>query len=213
LLLQYKYWIVVPLAFFEGPVTSLIAGFMVRLGYLYLIPILILFVVGDIVPDIVYYFIGRYGNRTKIIKRYMSTSNFLSRNLSVVEKLWSDHGKKTMFFTKIAYGLSTPFLISAGLVKMPFKKFIKYELPISVIQYIVLIGIGYLLGTSFELVSTYVRGIEYITISLTAVMIIIFILVSRYARDWAVKMEVKEEEGVEEEMEKEKESFNSAEKI
>lgn len=186
LLTKYGYFILFPLAAFEGPMVSLVVGFLIYLGYLQFFPSYAILLLGDLIPDTIYYYIGRFGSKRKFMEKYGS-------RLNLMEKLWHEHGKKTMFLSKLAYGLSVPFLITAGLVKMPFKKFISYAFPVTLFQYGVIMTIGYYLGHSYKLAERY---IEYAYIVVAAGLIIFvagYIFVIKYARYQIKKMEQQEQ--------------------
>lgn len=189
LLAKYRYLILFPLAAIEGPMVSLAVGFFISMGYvdfLLAYPILIL---GDIMPDSIYYYVGRLGNKKKLIERFSRYSKFISYNLCVLEELWHCHGRKTMLFGKLAYGLSIPFLISAGLVNMPFPRFLSYTIPVTLLQYGVIMIIGYMLGHSYKMAEQY---IEYAYITVAAVMILLcYVLLTRYARRQIKEIEQK----------------------
>jgi membrane-associated protein len=166
LLEKYRYLILFPLSAVEGPLVSLAVGFLISLGYLdffFAYPIVIL---GDIIPDSIYYYVGRLGNKNKLLERFRRRSKFISGNLHVVENLWQEHGRKTMLLGKLAYGLSVPFLISAGLVDMPFRRFLSYAIPVTLFQYGMIIAIGYTLGHSYRMAGRY---IEYSYLILAAI--------------------------------------------
>ncbi len=185
LLTKYGYFILFPLAVIEGPVVSLLVGFLMYLGYFQFFPALAILVLGDIVPDIFYYYIGRFGNGKKLIEKY-------GTHLNLIEKLWQEHGKKTMFFSKIAYGLSTPLLISAGLVKMPLRRFVSYTIPISITLYTVIIIIGYYLGSSYQLAAKYINYAEIIIAIFFVIFIAAYVFSAKYARRQIEKMEKEE---------------------
>ena len=189
LLIKYKYIALFPVAAFEGPVVSLIVGFLVRLGYLEFIPAFCILILGDIIPDTIYYYIGRLGNKKNVVEKYFSKSSFFYKNFSLVEKLWKNHPKKTMFFSKVTYGLATPFLISAGLVKMPFKKFISYTIPITLFQFGTIMTIGYLLGHSYELATPYIKDATVGLIFVAIFIIAIYSFFVKYARKQISNME------------------------
>ncbi|MEK9185088.1 MAG: hypothetical protein AAB866_02920, partial [Patescibacteria group bacterium] len=172
LLIKYKYVGLFPLAAIEGPMVSLIVGFLVHLGYLEFIPSYIILILGDIIPDSIYFYIGRLGDHKKITEKYGPKLKGIAGSFEILEKLWRDHPRKTMFFGKLAYSLSIPFLISAGLVKMSFKKFITYAIPATLFQYGLLMLVGYYLGKSFELAINYIKygGI------LIAILLSIFVI-------------------------------------
>ena len=185
LLTKYGYFILFPLAVIEGPVVSLLVGFLMYLGYFQFFPALAVLVLGDVVPDVFYYYIGRFGNGKKLIEKY-------GTHLNLIEKLWQEHGKKTMFFSKIAYGLSTPLLISAGLVKMPLRRFVSYTIPISITLYTVIIIIGYYLGSSYQLAAKYINYAEIIIAIFFVIFIAAYVFSAKYARRQIEKMEKEE---------------------
>ncbi|HYV33785.1 MAG TPA: hypothetical protein VE973_02975, partial [Candidatus Limnocylindria bacterium] len=124
LLLKYKYAVIFPLAAFEGPVVSLVVGFLVYSGVLNFWLALIILILGDIIPDTLFYFIGYFGQQSPFIQKHFLKADFFKNHFSLVKKLWQEHPAKTMFFGKLALGMALPFLVSAGIVKLPYKKFI-----------------------------------------------------------------------------------------
>lgn len=171
LLSQYKYFVLFPLAAFEGPIVSFVTGFAVSLGYLNPLIAYGMLLLGDLIPDSVYYFIGRYGEKRSLVARYGGKVGITESRFAVIQHLWRVHPWKTMFFSKIAYGLSTIFLISAGLSKMPLRKFYLYAFPITFFQYGALMLLGYYFGNSYSLISAYFKGFE-IVIAVVAVILL-----------------------------------------
>ena len=182
LLTNYGYFIFFPLAAFEGPIISLVVGFLIYLGYLQFLPSYAILILGDLIPDTIYYYIGRFGSERKFMEKY-------GPRLNILKKLWLEHGKKTMFFSKLAYTLSTSFLISAGLVKMPYKKFISYAFPVTLFQYGVIMAIGYYLGNSYQLAVKYIDSAGIIIAIVFIIFIVIYALFIKYARKQIKKME------------------------
>ena len=186
LLTKYGYFILFPLAAIEGPIVSLVVGFLIYLGYLKFLPAYAILLLGDLIPDTIYYYIGRFGSERKMMEKYGS-------RLNLIEKLWLEHGKKTMFLSKLAYGLSIPFLLSAGLVKMPFKKFISYAFPVTLFQYGVIMAIGYFLGHSYQLAERYVQY-AYVIVAVVLILFIVgYVFIVKYARKQIEKMEQEEQ--------------------
>ena len=182
---KYGYLILFPLVVLEGPIIALVAGFFVYLGYFQPFPAFGVLLLGDLIPDTIYYYIGRFGNKTKIAKKY-------GPRLIPMEKLLRNHGRKTMFFGKLAYGLSAPFLISAGLVKMPFKKFISYAFPITIFQYALIMAIGYYLGSSYNLATKYIESAGIIIAVILVVLTIGYVFFIKCVRLKIKKMEKNE---------------------
>ena len=68
---QYKYLILFPLAIIEGPIVTVIAGFLCSQAILepfYVFPII---VIGDILGDSLYYGLGRWSQLPVIKKIFM----------------------------------------------------------------------------------------------------------------------------------------------
>jgi len=160
LLIAYRYWLLFPLACIEGPLVALVAGVLIALGYFNPLLAYVILLFGDLIPDTIYYFIGRYGGWKSLIKRYGSKIGITDEHTEKVSILWKTHGVRTMWMGKLSYGLSIPFLISAGLVGMPLKRFLQYAIPVTLFQYGVLMALGYYLGNFYALIAESVFGLE-----------------------------------------------------
>lgn len=189
----YKYLALFALAFFEGPLVCLFAGFLVYSGNLSVIPTYITLVLGDFIPDVMYYYIGVLGDKTKFINKYRQKFSFINTKIELLAKLWHEHGRKTMFFSKLAYGLSTPFLISAGLVKMKIKRFVNLCLPITMIQHAIILTIGFYLGHSYFVGEKYLK-LGYLVVGIAVfVVIILYMIFAKYAKKEIEEIEKEEQ--------------------
>ncbi len=158
LLMQYRYFVLFPLACIEGPILGFIAGTLIPLGYFHPLPLLLTLILADIIPDMAYYFAGRWGKERSLIEKIGPKLRITPERFEVVRNLWHTHPFKTMAVTKFAYGLSTPLLITAGLAHLPFNTFWRYSAFLAALQYSVLVGLGYFLGDYFSTIeSTLVR--------------------------------------------------------
>ena len=195
LLLKYRYLVLLPLSIMEGPIVALVAGFLVYANIFDFWIAYAVLLVGDIIPDSLFYCIGHYGRHIPWLEQRLERSKFF-RHLELVENLWERHGRKMMFFGKLAYGLGLPFLASAGAVKVPFRRFISYAVPVTLFQYAVIMFIGYAMGNSFALADSYV----HFTYLLMAVFVVVFgvgyFAVARLARRKLDEMEREDEKGI-----------------
>lgn len=188
LLMTYRYALLFPLACLEGPMVAILAGFFIHLGLLSLAPSYFLLILGDFFSDSFFYFISRLGNKFKTLVNYKPDSK-LHLNLKRIKTLWQTHTAKTMFFSKLAYGFSVPLLISAGLSKLPYKKFASYAILVSIIQYGVFLGVGYYFGRSYELASHYIKSAGIIIAGIGVLFVILYILIRKYAREEIINEE------------------------
>jgi membrane protein DedA with SNARE-associated domain len=189
---EYRYWAIFALAFAEGPVVSIVLGFLVSLGTFELAPTVLALVAGDLIPDTAYYYFGRLGNGSKLFKHYSKKPGFVSNNMEMFRGLWQHHPQKTMFLAKLAYGLSTPFLISAGLVHMKLRRFLRLSLPVTFFQYGILFSVGYIFGDSYNRFIKYIAYGEYILAGLGVILITGYVYSMRYARKSIIKLEKEE---------------------
>ncbi len=181
----YKYLLLFLAAFIEGPVVAFAAGFLTRLGYFAFLPAYLSLIARDILSDTAYYYIGRFGDEKSLIAKYGKYFKISKEHMDSLTHIWKKHTKKTMFFGKLAYGLSIPIVLSAGLAKMSVRKFWSNAIPVTLIQYTILMVAGYYLGASYG----YLAGdFKYIGIIVTASAIVFLLgfyvfnkMISKYA--------------------------------
>ncbi len=200
LILTYRYLILFPLAAFEGPVVAIIIGFLTAAGYFnpFLAYGILLF--GDVLPDGAYYWFGFVGRNRSFIERHGTRFGLTRERFEVIERLWEKHPGKTMWTSKLAYGLSTAFLVSAGLAGMPFRNFFFYALWVTVVQYGILMTVGYFFGNSYALISSTFTGLEAVVAAIV-VAGIVYYAVTFFMRSRLLREEKEEEEA--EELERE----------
>lgn len=180
LIILYKYLIILPLAIIEGPFLAVLLGYLIHYGYINLYVTFVLLLIADIGPDIFYYRLGRYGNKKLLESKYFSNSEKANNNLKVLEHMWHKHTKKTMFFGKLAYGISVPIIVSAGVAKLPLNKFILTSLPIGILQICIMLFVGYHLGTSYDTALQYVKYPSIVIAILFVSIFILYIIFSKY---------------------------------
>ena len=67
-IILYRYVLIFPLAFFEGPMITIIAGFLLSLGYFNFWLLYCIIILSDIAGDITLYAVGRYWGKAFIRK-------------------------------------------------------------------------------------------------------------------------------------------------
>ena len=151
----YRYLALFVLGVVEGPIVALVAGFLVRIGILSLGPTCLVLVFADL-PDSLCYAIGRFGTNTTTLAKYPK----IMKLRGWIDALWHEHPTKAMFVSKLAYGLSLPLLITAGMSRMPYKDFIWRAIVVTAFQYGVLLAVGYGLGNAYDSAGAYVKEVQ-----------------------------------------------------
>ena len=88
LILQYRYWILVPLCFIEGPIVAFVAGALTPLGYFNIYLLCIIFFCRDIIVDVSMYALGRFGGQTRFASWLLSKIGVTEEHLNSVHRLW-----------------------------------------------------------------------------------------------------------------------------
>jgi len=141
--IKFKYQAIFPIAVFEGPIITIISGFLVSRGQLSLFPALFVVFLGDVVSDSVYYFVGRGGRH---VIQYLKFLHISEERLLRLENHFTSRPWRTMIIAKISYGLGTIFMVASGASRMSWKNFIGYILSLDFIRSSILLAIGFYFG-------------------------------------------------------------------
>lgn len=140
----------------EGPIVTVIAAFLASLGYFNIFIVFVLSVSGDVIGDIILYFIGYFGGHGILTK----AEKFLKIKESVVEKLrerFRTSGAKIIFYVKATTGLCYITFILAGTARMRLSKFVKYSVLGGLVWSSFLVIIGYFFGYAAEKINLYIK--------------------------------------------------------
>jgi membrane protein DedA with SNARE-associated domain len=151
--------VIFPIATLEGPIITLVSGFLISLGILSFVPTFLIVFAGDMISDSFYYMLGRKGRgfieRLKFIR-------ISEARLEKMEKHFEEHPGKTLIISKASYGVGSLFLVAAGASKMVYQKFLEYITPMNAVRSAGLLVLGYFLGRGVRNSSTY---LEYYTVA------------------------------------------------
>jgi len=173
---QYGYFIMLPLMIIEGPVVTLLAAMMASLGAFNVWIVLVLSILGDMIGDMAFYGLGyKFGmGFVRSIGKYMGITESL---VGRMEKYFASHGGKTIFAVKSTTGLCWATFTTAGIVKMDFKKFVKYSFYGGIVWSGFLVAMGYFYGYLWRDIRD---EISYIGWIIFAVAIATFLIINLY---------------------------------
>ncbi len=171
LLLTYKYFILIPLSIIEGPIVTVIAGFLVTLKVFNPFVVYVVMVIGDIVGDAGIYYIGYSG------KKYLHFFKITEEKLETAKQYFSNNHKKAIIVSKLAHGIGFTGLIAAGATHVPYKKYFITCTTISAIQSLVMLLLGIFFGHAYVLIGKY---LDYYAAA--ASVIVVFVIVFLYIR-------------------------------
>ena len=149
LIQQYGLTILAPLAVVEGPIVSVLGGYLGGQGLLNLWGLLMVVVAADLVGDSILYTIGRRGG---VLLPARLRARLVS-NTGVQEKLrreMRDHGARALVIAKITHGAGFAVLIAAGAARYPFGRFLVFNLFATIVKSSALVALGWWMGDQWQ---------------------------------------------------------------
>jgi membrane protein DedA with SNARE-associated domain len=172
LLIQYQYLILFPLAIVEGPIITVIAGFLITTGVMNPIIAFPVIVIGDMLSDAFWYFLGRFGRNWGLMWILERWAGVTKEKLELARQKFINHRYKMMTTAKLTWGLGTAGLTAAGLVRTPYLLFATTCAVVSAAQAAIFLLIGILFGKAYTQIAVYLDVLGSITLVLGAVLMV-----------------------------------------
>jgi len=172
LITKYGYFILFPISVLEGPIITIIAGFLSSLGIMNVFIAYAVVMAGDVVGDSGLYWIGRGGGN--FISRYFQKH---AEKIEKVREYFTTHQRKAIALSKLFHGIGITGLLAAGSLKVPYKRYITICFLTTAAQSIVLITIGVLFGHAYIQLNRYLN--YYAAATIVVGLIIIFVIAIR----------------------------------
>lgn len=147
LLLQYKYFIMVPLVLFMQPAVGISGGILSRLGLMDPLAVYLTVCLTALAGDVGWYWIGyHYGQR--FVGRFGRFVGITSEHVRVAQKIFHQNIAKILIISKVTngFGLAIVTLFTAGMSRVPFGRYMLFNVIGEVIWSGMIVGIGYYLG-------------------------------------------------------------------
>ena len=179
LIIHYGYFIIIPIAIIEGPIITVIAGFLTAQGYFNFFIVYPIIVVSDVFGDLLYYLIGRFGKK-KLILKWGHRVGITKAHLEKLDKHFYEHSGKTLIFGKLTHSLGLPIIIGAGIAEMPVGRFLWFNFLGAIPKTLAFLLVGYYIGSAYTKINSYIdRGAFILGIVLIA-GIAVFYFVRRH---------------------------------
>jgi membrane protein DedA with SNARE-associated domain len=180
LISTYSFWILLPLMIIEGPIVTIIASFLASLGVLSVVYVYFLAVLGNVLGDLNYYAIGRFGRET-FIRKYGKYIGLHEKNIEYIENHYKNHLLKTILIAKVTEAPIVPTLIAAGIAKTDIKKFLPLVTIIEIPKVLIIVLIGYYFGKFYVVIEQYFKD-AVMAFGITFALLIIVVLVYKKLR-------------------------------
>lgn len=170
-LMTYRYFLIIPLTIVEGPIVMVLCGFLLRFGEFDILPLYISLTIADTIGDIFWYCIGRFWG-IPFIKKFGRFVSISENSLAKATALFHRHHNKILFISKITmgFGFALVTLITAGVAKVPFKKYLIFNVSGQLIWTGILLGVGYLFGNIYTAID---HGFRDVTLVAMGIIVIV----------------------------------------
>ncbi|MBI3420794.1 MAG: DedA family protein, partial [Candidatus Sungbacteria bacterium] len=137
----------------------LLGGYLAHIGLAGLLPILVVLTVGILAADTAGYTAGRlYG--AWIEEHIIAHWKFAADITAKTKQLFERHGEKFVIISRPLFAIRAAIPMFAGHTKMSFRKFLFYDMIVSVPWSIILVMAGYYFSATLDIFAE-VRQIKY----------------------------------------------------
>lgn len=172
------YLFIVLICLAEGNFISLLLGALIKLRYVHFWPVYAAVIIGDIFGDALWYYIGRrYGHG--FVNRFGKYFGVNKESIAKVSDIFHKYKHFILFVSKITcgFGFAVATLVTAGMVRLPFKLYMLVNLAGQLLWTGMLIGIGYFFSNIYIEISS-IGGRIFVIL----LFILLMFLFSRYKK-------------------------------
>jgi membrane protein DedA with SNARE-associated domain len=169
---QYPYAILIPLAIAEGTTVAFFVGVFIAMGILDPYLSMLILIIGDLIPDTLWYQLGRHAHRQNLVHRFGHHVGMTPARFQFVLDLWHRRPISTLILSKMAYGMGAPMLMTAGYARMRLRLYYTVSVLESFIKYGILMALGMALFESYTAALPYIKDAELL---FTGTVIIVLI--------------------------------------
>ena len=124
LLLQYAYPLMIPLSLVEGPIVAMAGGAGVATGKIDPFIAYAIVMGGGLFQDVAFYGLGHLARRSERVRGWIERICAVRRVIDPLHAAWRERMFLTLLASKFAYGLYFPIMVSAGLLRAPFWRYL-----------------------------------------------------------------------------------------
>lgn len=174
----HGYGVLLILTIIEGPVTTAAGAFAASLGLMNIYIVLLISILGDIIGDIFYFSLGKFGGRP-LIEKYKKKTGLKESKIDHLNEGLEKHFLKTLAIIKLTPMLAPPGIILIGSSKISFKKMFFSSLLIIAPASIFFAFIGYYFGLASDSFISYYKLAREVLLLLIVIIIIIALLIEK----------------------------------
>ena len=183
-----NYLIIFLLMIFEGPIATAAAAFASSMGILNIYIIIILSLLGNLIPDTILFFIGRY-SREKTLEKFIKYFGLTENRIKKFEAGFHKHFGKTMTFMKLVPPFPVPGLLFAGFSKVSIKKFFMVDITFNFISTLIAVFLGFYIGLASSKLFDYFDMGKYFLILIIPIALLIYLIYHKIFKEFGKGLE------------------------
>jgi len=134
-----------PLAVIEGPIVTVVAGWLARLGYFRLEWAMLILILADLVGDSLLYGLGRAGPDV-LPQKWRLKLGVTDERIAMVVEHFREKGGRTLLAAKLTHSFGFVALVAAGASRMSFPAFLGFNLIGTIPKTAFFLLVGYAVG-------------------------------------------------------------------
>jgi len=155
LMQSHGLWLLAPIAILEGPIITVIAGYLAHLGAFSPVAAYVIVVLADLVGDTLFYLFGRSGIGW-LSPRWRARLKLSDDRFAALAGHFRDKGGRTLIVGKLTHTLGALALIAAGVAHMRFLPFLWYNLIATLPKSLFFLVLGYSLGLAYSRIDSWI---------------------------------------------------------
>ena len=171
-----------PLALLEGPIVSVLGGYLAGREILNLWALLAVVVVADLLGDALLYGVGLQGGR--LLPRRLR-ARLIERNARLQARLKreiEDHGTRLLVLGKLTHGAGFAVLMAAGAAHYPFLRFLLVNFLTTLVKSGALVTLGWWMGDQWQHAELWMDRAVVLVVALALVGVAIWLHRGRVKR-------------------------------
>ena len=169
---------------FPSEIIMIPAGYLAYQGEMNLYIVVLVGILGSVAGALLNYYLAMYLGR-KIILKYGKYFFIKEETLDKLDTFFAKHGEISTFTGRLIPGIRQLISLPAGLARMKLFKFSLYTSIGAAIWIVILVFVGYFVGSNQALITEYMKSVTLI--ALVSVVFIIIFYVLRYRRHEILK--------------------------
>lgn len=165
-------WLVGPMAVIEGPIVTVIAAYLAKLGYMQIMAVYLVCVVGDLIGDALYYWIGRLGPAV-LPERWLTRLGMTKARQLTLEGHFATQGPRTLLLGKWSHSMGLPVMLASGAARMNFTAYMVWNLIGTLPKTAVFTLIGWFIGSAYSAIDTWIWRVSLAMVVAIAVVVLI----------------------------------------